>query len=138
MNGRIIFGILLVLLIVGVAVGIGAYAYNLGVAQSLTDSGKLVVPAPGTAPYPYPYYGWGFYRPFGFGFGLFGCLVPLLFLFLFFGLLRGMFGWRRHWGWGPRGYAGQWEKGVPPMFDEWHKRAHGESSAPGEAKPAER
>jgi len=34
--------------------------------------------------------------------------------------------------WGPRwghrmGHWGRhWENGVPPMFEEWHKKAHGE------------
>ena len=39
--------------------------------------------------------------------------------------------------WGPRfGHMGHhrgpwgrhWENGVPPMFEEWHKKAHGESA----------
>jgi hypothetical protein len=33
-------------------------------------------------------------------------------------------GWRHH---------GKWEGGVPPMFDEWHKRAH-EGNASADAK----
>jgi hypothetical protein len=38
----------------------------------------------------------------------------------------------RH-GWGYHGHHGPWGKGwegkVPPPFEEWHKRAHGETPA---------
>ena len=51
--------------------------------------------------------------------GLAGCLFPLLFFFLIFIALRGLF-WHRHWG----RHHDHWEKGVPPMFEEWHRRAH--------------
>ncbi|MGH2592750.1 MAG: hypothetical protein ACRDGG_04495 [Anaerolineae bacterium] len=118
MNGRIVLGVVLVLVLIAGAVGIGTYVYNAGVAQGLAESGKLVAPESGAV--PYPYYG-PFYRPFGFGFGFLGLLFPLLFLFLVFGLLRRLF-WRG--GWGGGGPRGNWEKGVPPMFEEWHRRAH--------------
>jgi len=85
---------------------VGVFAYNLGVSHGLAQ----VAVAEGT---PSPFiYGW--HRPWGFGFGF-----PLLFLF---------FGWmllsRRLW-WGPwhgRRYYGRY--GVPPAFDDWHRRAH--------------
>jgi len=134
MNRRIILGILLALVLVAGAVAVGAYAYNAGVAQGLVQSGQLVAPEGGTV--PYPYYGGPFFwhRPFGFGFGFLGCLFPLLFFFLFFGLLRGLF-WGR-WGGGQRGWGshgpwgGEHSRGVPPMFEEWHKQAHGEGAPP--------
>jgi hypothetical protein len=81
-------------------------------------------------PFPYPYYGYGpFHRPFGFGFGFLGCLIPLFLFFLLFGAFRFLF-WGPRWGW-HRGGHGPWrhawgEGGVPPMFEEWHKRAHGQ------------
>jgi hypothetical protein len=137
MNGRIISAVLLVLVLVAGVAGLGYYAYTAGVSQGLIDSGKLVAPATGVAPGPmpyggYPYYGpFFFHRPFGFGWGIFGCLIPVLFFFLFFGLLRGVFGWRRHWGGHYYGMHGDWKQHVPPMFEEWHKQAHGETSAPG-------
>ncbi|MBI3244492.1 MAG: hypothetical protein HYZ49_19605 [Chloroflexi bacterium] len=147
MNRRIIFGVLLALLLLAGAVAIGATAYRAGVAQGLADSGKLVLPggegfAPeGGAPaFAYPYYGFhhrpfGF-GPFGFGFGFLQCLFPLIFFFLFFSLLRGLFGWRRPWGWGGHhGGHGPWNKGAPPMFEEWHKRAHGEQPTPPQEPP---
>jgi hypothetical protein len=63
-----------------------------------------------------------YYRPFGF----FGFLFPLAFLFLAFAALRFLFG-RRRWGW-RRGWVGHeygpGGTGVPPMFEEWHRRAH--------------
>ena len=152
MNRRVVLGILVVLLLVVGAVAVGGYAYQLGVAQGLANSGKLVAPqGDGVAPVaPFYYGGPFFYHPFGFGFGFLGCLFPLLGFFLIFSLLRVIFwgggwggrrGWGRH-GWGP-GYGsggsggqdfGPGGQGVPPMFSEWHKRAHGEQppQAPGQ------
>jgi hypothetical protein len=100
-------GVALVAILVAVAVG--NYAYQAGLARGLADAGKLPALAPGV-PYPYfvPYWHHGF---FGFGF-----LLPLLFLFLFFGLLR-----RAYWG---RGWSRTCEGGVPGRFEEWHRRAH--------------
>ncbi|HEX9246269.1 MAG TPA: hypothetical protein VGA35_08905, partial [bacterium] len=77
---------------------------------------------PGAAPYPmyaypaYPY-GYPFHGPFGFGF--FGLLGPILFIFLLFALARGLF-WRGY-GYGCGRGGG---RGVPPRFEEWHRRAH--------------
>ncbi len=119
MNGRFWLSILLVLVLIGLLAGIGGYAYNIGVAQGLAQSGRLETPGQGVAPYPYPYWGPFFFRPFGFG--LFGFLVPLVLLFVFFGVIRAIFG-RGRWGW--YGHRGDWGQGVPPMFEEWHRRAH--------------
>ncbi len=115
MDRRIVLGIVLVLVAVVGAVAIGTNAYHAGIARGLEESGKL--PAPGAGAPPYPYYGpHGYYGPYwhhGFGFGF---LFPLLFLFLIFSLFRG-----RHCG----GRHGSWKTaGVPPMFEEWHRRAH--------------
>jgi hypothetical protein len=125
MNGRIVLSILLVLILIGLLAGIGGYMYNVGVAQGMADSGKLTTPAQGVT--PYPYYGPFFFRPFWFGFGFLGWLVPLFGLFLFFGLLRWIF-WGGPWGWRGSRYYGS---GVPPTFEEWHRKAH-------EPKPEER
>jgi hypothetical protein len=123
MNGRFVLGILLALVLIVGLIGIGVYAYNIGVTQGLAQSGKFVAPVEGVAPYPF-YGGPFFFHPFGFGFGFFGCLFPLLFLFLIFALFRG-FWWRGRMGWG--GPRSRWENGVPPRFEEWHQRAHGAS-----------
>jgi len=122
MGMRGVLGILLVLVL---AAGVAGVAYNAGVARGVVESGKITPPPPGTVPYPYygPFFHYGFH-PFGFGFGF---LFPLLFFFLFFGLLKGLF-WRP-WG----GYYGRYGKGVPPMFEEWHRRAHEEKRETGTA-----
>jgi hypothetical protein len=137
MNGRaILIGLLALVLIAGAA-GVGVYAYNAGVAQGMVESGKITVVEGG--PYAYPYGGpFFFHRPF-FGFGFLGCLFPLLFFFLVFGLLRSIF-WRGPWGWG-RGWGhhhghGPWGKDVPPMFEEWHRRAHGGASSESTGQPS--
>jgi hypothetical protein len=120
MYGRIVIGVLIALVLIIGAVGIGMYAYNWGVAQGLADSGKLVPPVASTAPHPYFYRPWGLH-PFGFGFGFLGCLFPLLFFFLLFGLCRA-FIWRGHWGgWRHRHWDG---KNIPPMVEEWHRKMH--------------
>jgi hypothetical protein len=113
MGPRGFLGIVLLVVLVAGAAGL---AYNAGVAHGLAQSGQTVAP-PGGGPYPYgPYYGPYMHGPFGFGF--FGLLFPLLFIFLFFGLLRGLF-WHS-WG----GYGHHWGRGVPPEFEEWHRRVH--------------
>jgi hypothetical protein len=118
MNGRMVLRVLLALVVIAGMVGIGVYVYNAGVAQGMAASGKIVVPEGGVA--PYPYYGRPFFfGPYGFAFG--GCLFPLLFIFLAAVLLRGIF-WRGHWT--REGHRSHWEKGVPPMFEEWHRKAH--------------
>src|SRR5258707_889659 len=79
------------------------------------------LPAPDASGGPVPYY--GYYGPFWhhgpFAFGFFGFLFPLLGLVLIFGLLRALF-------WGPwcAGLHRLTKAGVPPMFAEWHSRAH--------------
>lgn len=128
MNGRVVLiTVLVILLVVGVVAGV-AYAYSVGqaqgwawgLAQGAGQSDKA--PAPATGVPPYPYFGRPFfYRPFGFGFSLLGCLIPLFIFFVFFAVLRTVF-WRGSWG-------GRWrhdmgEHGVPPMFEQWHKKAH--------------
>ena len=135
MNRRVILGIVTTLLVVAAAAAIGWWAYGVGLAQGALQNAQIVVPEGGavTAPvYPYgmPFYhnGPGFGR-WGWGFGPLGCLFPLAGFLLFFLLLRGLFG-----GWGRRGwgYGGGWRHGgPPPMFEEWHRRAHGEAPAAG-------
>ena len=127
MNGntglRIVAGLVLVAAIAGIAF----FAFQAGVARG----SPITIEAPSGETAPLPYYGYGmpYHRPFGFGYG-FGCLGPLLAFFLLFLAFRFLF-WGPRWGWGPRGpwRHGWGEGGVPPMFEEWHKRAHGESTA---------
>jgi hypothetical protein len=134
MNRRVVFGVFVTLVAVAVLAAVGFYAYSWGLSQGALQNAQIVVPegGEGVAPvYPYlrgPYHmgpwGWGWGWGGGFGFGFLRCLFPLLGLFLFFALLRGLF-WRGRWG---RGWGGPmgWDRehSTPPMFDEWHRRAH--------------
>jgi hypothetical protein len=115
------------LVLVAAIAGIAYFAFQAGVMQG--SPVVLEAPSGETSPAPYPYYGYGmpFHSPFGFGFGCFGFL---LLVFLFFAALRAfrVMLWGPRWGWG---HAGRWrhgwgDGGVPSMFEEWHRRAHGE------------
>ena len=94
------------------AIGIGAY--NAGVAHGIAEFGRLAAAPAGTYPY-------GWHRPWGFGFFP---IFPFFFFLFFFFIVRGLL-WRGPWrgGWGYR------YDGVPPAFEEWHRRAHGEQLA---------
>jgi hypothetical protein len=124
---RILAGFLLLAAIAGIAF----IAYQSGV----THAAVVVSQTSGsTAPAPYPYYyGW-VWPPFLFPFG---CFVPLIGLFLIFIAFHAF----RVMVWGPRrwegrrmyGHHGPWggdsTNGVPSMFEEWHKHAHGQPPA---------
>jgi hypothetical protein len=116
MNNRVFGGMAIAALVIAGAVAIGVGAYNAGVAQGIVESGRLIA-APQTAT-PYVYV-WP--RPWGFGFFPF---FPFVMLLLFFFVVRGLF-WRNRW----HGSGRYRDAGVPPMFDEWHRRAHAASSA---------
>jgi hypothetical protein len=133
MNRHVVFRILMALVLVGAVIGIGALAYNAGVTQGLALA--AVAPAGEAAQAPLPVYLLPYGQPsvgLG-GFGCFGALMVLFLLFLAFGAARAML-WPRRWGrhpmhhgpWGAAGTNGtrDWAHGAPPMFDEWHKRAH--------------
>ena len=132
MDRRRRFGVLFWVVAIMVVAVVGVLSYNAGVTQGLAEAGRV---GPGTG-YVGPYIG----GP-GFGFGFFGILSFLLFFLLLFGLVRA-FAWRgpgwygRHERWhdGPDA-PGPWRRGgggsgggegAPPMFEEWHRRAHGE------------
>jgi len=135
MNGKIAFRIIAALVLVAAIAGIAFFAYNAGVAHGSPVT--IQAPEGQGAQAPYPPFGYGydmtFHRPFGMmGLGCFGILIPLFLFFLAMKAFRFMFfGPRfghRMGGHGPwRGHMG--ENGVPPMFEEWHKRAHGEQPA---------
>ena len=140
MNGNAGLRFVAALVLISVIAAIGFFAFRAGVAQGSPIT--IEAPSGETAPMPYPYYGYGyghgmpFHRPFGFGFGFFGFLILL---FLFFAALRAFrfLLWGPRWGWGHHGGHGpwgRWENGMPPMFEEWHKRAHGEAGPPEEKK----
>ena len=128
MNDKTGLRILSALVLVAAIAGIAFFAFRAGVAQGSPIT--IEAPSGQVAPAPYPYYGWGMphYRPWGFGFGFFGILFSIFLFFLALRALRFLF-WGSRWGWrnhhhGP--WRQDWENGVPPMFEEWHKRSHGE------------
>jgi uncharacterized membrane protein len=133
MNGKIGLRIVSALVLIAALAGIGFFAFQAGVAQGSPIT--IEAPSGESVPAPYPYYGYGmpFHGPhFGFGYGLgcFGLLIPLLLFFLALKAFRFML-WGPGWGHmghhGGRGPWGRhWEGGVPPTFEEWHKKAHGE------------
>lgn len=124
----VISRVIAVLLVVALVAGIGVFAYQAGVQQGtaqIVPNADGAVVAPRVVPY---YYG---LHPFWFGFGALSCLVPLFFIFLLVCLLNLIrFAiWGPGWGWGHHhGWRGHWMhgEGVPPMFEEWHKKMHGE------------
>jgi hypothetical protein len=123
---RILAGLVLLLAIAGLTF----MAYQSGV----NHTAMVVAQTSGnTVPAPYPYYGW-FWPPSLFPFGCFVPLIALFMIFLAFSAFRFML-------WGPRRWEGRhmyrhhgpwgWdsENGVPPVFDEWHKKAHNQPPA---------
>ena len=131
MNGNNVgLRIISALVLIAAIAGIAYFAFQAGVVRGSPVT--IEAPSGETVPAPYPYYGYGygmpFHRPFGFGFGLLGFLILF---FLFFTALRAFrfLFWGPRWGWGHHHtghgpWGRHWENGVPPMFEEWHKRAH--------------
>ena len=112
MNNRSLRALAIGALVIAGAGAIGVGAYNAGVAHGIAESGRAIAASPAGTPYVYAWPG-----PWSLGFFPFFPLVFFLVFFLFRGLL-----WRGPWrgGWGDRYDA------VPPAFDEWHRRAHGQ------------
>ena len=135
MTGKIVARIVSVLVLIAAIAGIGFFAFRAGVAQG----SPITIEAPSGQSVPAPYYGYGygmpFHRPFGFGLGCFGPFLALFLIFAAFKAFRFAF-WGPRWGHHMGGHWGRrWEGGAPPMFDEWHKRAHNVPAGDGE--PAE-
>lgn len=140
--GRIVIGLVLIAALAGV----GGLAYQAGLAQG-TAVQLGAAGAAGAAVAPGMAWGWRGPLAFGLGFGLFGVFGLIFKIMLGFFLislvLRLIF--RPHWGWGRGPWMmhghGPWSHGgpdqgqnVPPMFAEWHRRAHG--TAPAADAPA--
>lgn len=92
---------------------IGAAAYNAGLSHGAAQAAMAAGANPAATPSAMA--PWGWHRPWGFGF-----VFPFFFLFFWLFVAR-MFFWGGPWrhGW----YTGA-NGGVPPTFDEWHRRAH--------------
>ena len=148
---RIVGGILLAVLTIGLAGAIYQTGFTAGAAGTAGAANPAIAG---------PYWGWGW--GWGFGGGLFHLLGFIFFLFLFFALLRLVFGGHRR-GWGPgrgygRGYGrgwmhgddddprgsdrfGAWEDRAREVHDAWHRRqdapgSSGPSSPAGTGQPA--
>jgi hypothetical protein len=122
MDNRVVRALAMGGLIVAGAAAIAIGAYNAGVAQGIAESGRLIAAPPAATPFVYV---WP--RPWGFGFFP---VFPLFFLLVFFFVIRGLL-WRGRWhgGWRYR------YDGVPPAFEEWHRRAHAQQPDPGSRTP---
>ena len=122
MGRRFGFQLLLGALTLALVASVGVYTYNLGLAHGIAESGRLIA-SPGASPGAAPVIAvWP--RPWGFGFGFFP-FFPLLFILFWFFVVRALF-WRGAW----RRGCGYGYGGVPPAFDEWHRRAHGQQEPP--------
>lgn len=139
-NG-LVFRVIGVLLLIGLIAAGGFMAFKAGEANGISqapvvataiadaaENGQAVNVPPMMYGHGYGY-GHGYPMTYRHHFGFFpgGICFSILFLFLFFGFLKMIFfrgmhhGHHRHGPWGKH-----WEDGVPPMFNDWHKRAHGE------------
>jgi len=119
MENRMVFRFMVGLLLVLAMVGIGYYAYSAGVAHGIAESAHAS--AAGAPLMGWPRWGYGY------GFGFFPFFPVFFFVLLWIVLLRGLF-WRgRHWGGG--GCGRRFGDGVPPQFEEWHRRAHGQGGS---------
>ena len=118
MGDRFGFRLAIGAVMIAAIAAVGFYTYNLGVAHGIAESGRAIALPGGGVPIVavWP-------RPWGFGFGFFP-FFPLLFILFWVFVLRGLF-WRRAW----RGLACGYD-GVPPAFDEWHRRAHAQQGIP--------
>ena len=115
MNYRLIRLLVAAVLLIAAVAAIGSYTYQLGRARGIVESGRIA--APSGAPVALAYWP----RPWGYGFGFFPVFPLLFFLFFWVFVMRALF-WSGRW---HRGYRGGWgSHGVPPMFEEWHRRAH--------------
>lgn len=107
------WGVLVLALLLALGVGVGAYNY--GFSQGVANSPQVAAAIHDGGPAAYPYL-WH-HGPFGYGFFPFFPFFGILFFFLLLRLVFWGGPWGRHRGWyGP--------DRVPPMFDEWHRRAH--------------
>ena len=131
-----VFRFIAFLLLVGLLAVVGVSIYNAGVSAGIgSDVGHAIASG---APIPAGYYGPYVGHPWGFGFGFGGFLIGIFFLFLFFGLIRAIFGFGRWGGHHGRGYGygggykgwGDRHDGPRDFLDAWHKERHGETPEP--------
>lgn len=151
-NG-LVFRVIGVLLLIGLVTAGGFMAFKAGEVRGISQAPAVATAISKAAengesanlpPMMYnnePGHGYGYGYGHGYGrhhFGFFpgGICFSIFFVFLFFGLLKMLFFGRMHHGghWRGGAWGRHWEDGAPPMFNEWHKRAHGEKPAEEEDK----
>ena len=128
MRNKLVIRIILALVLIAALVGVGLLAFQLGFSQGLVREG-------GQSAFERMPMFYHTRMPFSFGFFGFpflGCLGGLLLLALVGLAARGIFGPRP-----PRPWMHDWGKGVPPHFEEWHRRLHEEPKPSEEQKPPE-
>ena len=140
----ILFRVLGLLIVLGLIAGAGAFGFKAGMARGIEQAPEVAAAIEKAAengqvsPASPMMYGYGYPHMYGFGhphfFNPFGAICgSILFLFLFVGAMKMLFFRRMRHGWGHHGHHGSWHKdwegNVPPFFNEWHKRAHGEGEA---------
>jgi len=122
---HILFRIIAGLVLLAAIAGIAFFAYQAGVTHAAGISTSMPAAANGISNYPF------FWQPF-FGAGIFALLFGFFLLMIAFSAMRMLvFGPRWSWRHMHHGEMGQrsmghgpWTEGVPPMFAEWHRRAH--------------
>ena len=125
MNYRLIRLLLAAVLLMAALGAVGSYTYQLGIAHGIAESGRIATS--NGAPVVLAYWP----RPWGFGFGFFP-IFPLLFFLVFWLFAARAIFWRRHWHQG----GGRWgSRGVPPVFEEWHRRMHEQQPPPQPTSP---
>lgn len=131
---HVVFRIIAGLILLAAIAGIAFFAYQAGMTHAA--AANLQVPAAESSTHFFPFY--AAMHPF-FGFGFFGMLFIFFLIALAFGAMRRLV-WGPRWGWrhmghGPMGHYDRCAEGVPPMFNEWHKRVHEDTGkAPEESQ----
>ena len=121
MGDRFGFRLLIGAVMIAALATVGIYAYNLGVAHGVAESTRAIAASGGAEAGAPAVVVWP--RPWGVGFGFFP-FFPLFFILFWVFAARGLF-WRgARRGWPYR------HDGVPPAFDEWHRRAHAQQGPP--------
>ena len=110
--------IVVLLLVLAGAAAVGILSYNAGVQHGFVEASRTAALPPEGTPHVYVWAGPGYFPVFPLFFGF----VVVVFV------LRGLL-WRGSWRGRSRG-CGPGHDGVPPAFDEWHRRAHDRMAGP--------
>jgi hypothetical protein len=122
--------VVFLLLALAGAAAIGAGAYQAGVQHGFVEAGRTAaLPVEGASPVYIVPGAW--HGPWHGGFFPIVPLVVAFFLVAF--VVRGL-AWRGRGGCGPGGRGGR-RDGVPPVFEEWHRRAHERMAGPPPPAP---